>query len=607
MEELSRVTSGERWERSWAVETRLDLERGESVAVVGHKAIQWGEKKEGSVLDHQFEQLKAMSPKERGRYVEFLGSIGELPEGLQDISDRLIALEKGEIERKSGHMWECVGRRNGIYQFHMKPEYESDEAYIRKAQEIAPAVETNGKYAREMFDTSEVDEPLREAYQKSGLALLSEVGFRHKTAVMSLVYEELGYGAAADDSGTLMWLPNTKELEGRWAKLQEKNPKLADLRVLAAAGIATDEAFVLGHVTHNVLLSEDKEFIHDHTVHIVAQIELLASLAGKGIKFEQYKHSIAQGVFSLYKKILSMEHNLEGLDLSFRLSAKELAMIKRSMGAIIDLFSSQTRVADPSMFRGRARKVLQSRRSDFYRTASRDFGVKNIQRLPLLWTKLELAVGPLYGYPKLDRTEVISLLQDDPELFGARSEKTLFVRRGSGLPKELRYELVNGTRLVVNTGEHRFEQELESEGRVSQAELKELALLIGKNEEKVAKLVSSFPKRLREGAVATNQVPLRPDNAKVGDFVLWRWKSVYGNGFALSVVKENKGREFFQNYVVRPGLKKNVIGFHVGRYNAEEGEFIPASNYEQLLLQLEKGELGGEKLRQEIQLNHLDS
>ncbi len=626
MEELPRVTSDKLWERNWAVETRLDLETGQSIKAVGQKAIQWGEKKEGSVLDHQFEQLKAMSPKERGRYVEFLGSIGELPEGLQDISDRLAEVEKADLKQKSGHMWDCIGRSDGIYQFRMKPEYESDEAFHLKTKEITPAIEVSAAGVVWLFDTSRADSmilkaeellkvggsksmPLREAYNTFGLKLLPFSGLSQRSALLGLVYEDLGYGVRVDKEGTVLLLPNREVLEERWAKLQEKNSELADLHVLGAAGIATDEAFLEGHVTHNILLSDGKEFIHDHIIHLVAGIELLASLAANGIDYETYKHTVVQGLFGVYKKILSVDHRLKGMDPNFLLTSKELALLKRSIGAVVDVTTAQARQYNSSVIRSHVRWILEEK-GDFYQGAVADFSEEFVRRLSLVWDKLDLATAPLYGYPELEEAVVTKLLGENPELLGVCTKYTLFLRLGNSVmkyPSTFVEEEGKGCQLVVDDVDSGlyFSRDIGTKRRVTTEDLRALLELSKTNRKNLRQLEKGIPRSLRRRAEATSHPPIEPTGGREGDFVIWKSKAVYGDSFSLSRVSVREDETFeFQTYTVTPDLRKNQPGFflyvHGRRQNEEEG-FVPAESYEEFLAKMTGGELDGQKLGKEIQ------
>ena len=634
MSELSCVTSNKQRERRWPIEMRLDLETGKSVAAVGQKALQWSEKSNEPVLEQQFEQLKGISSEERGPYLEFLASLKELPKGLQVISDRLAELERAALTKKSGHMWECVGYRDGIDEFRMKGKYDSnvteswDSAFDELKKEIAPATELSADEIAALFDTSAADKitlkqdqlrplgaskdlTLRDAYQRFGLALF-RVAPQGETrwALMSLIYEELGFGVRVDEQGTVMWLPGTRELERRWADLQQKNPKLADLSILEAEGIASDFAFIEGNVTHDVIVSRDKEYVHDYTMHLVPQIELLTTLAGIGYDYRNYKHSVVKSLFGLYKRVLSVRHKLKGLDPSFPISGTEVDMLARSLGAVVDVSTALEVPVDPLGFLERARMLLQKKTDEYYRAATESFPGENLRKMPLLWTRLRMATSPLYGYPDLDREEVKELLAADPNLLGVCTKETLWIKRGQGKYLEkLSYELEGGQRLIAKNGQYRFEKEVGSWGMVSAQDFRQIAKLIDEDEAKLDKLRGDLPKSLRIGAEPASKLPISAEDTEVGDFVIWKWKNVYGHGFALSLVLDLEGRHFFWDYPVHPVLHHNQTGFLISMRGSREkkDQFVPADSYKDFLAWLKTGKIGEQKLGQEIKVNYTDS
>lgn len=84
----------------------------------------------------------------------------------------------------------------------------------------------------------------------------------------------LGYGFDynLDKTRVTLTLPDCDALLSNWAKLKLKAHRIADLKILPAAGIASDKDFINAFLDGYFVLSDDREFIHDHTVHLLRYI-----------------------------------------------------------------------------------------------------------------------------------------------------------------------------------------------------------------------------------------------------------------------------------------------------------------------------------------------
>ncbi len=177
--------------------------------------------------------------------------------------------ELDAIAQKQGEIWECIGREpdeNGgyIYRFRLRDAYDFEswrlndgvdideesedvqaraEAYIRKVEEIFPAVE-----------------PI--------LAFL----IRGE----SLMRSDLGYSLSYDKTGIYLNLPDKEALEARCEKLHKINPRFPLIKILSSDGVADDLAFIKAYLTYDLLLSSGKEFVHDHTAHLIRTIRALS-------------------------------------------------------------------------------------------------------------------------------------------------------------------------------------------------------------------------------------------------------------------------------------------------------------------------------------------
>ncbi len=425
------------------------------------------------LLDKRFAHFdwEKMKPTEKGAYLSCIGSI--LSTGAQNAPEVSTA-----TEQMSSHLWRYVGSKEGIGEYHLRDEYDStktegaEKAIEQKQQEISPAVEVLPKNAKHFFDTEFADRiildptfnpdkkeiSLRDAYKRYGLELFRFAPELFHGALMSLVYEELGFRVQQGSDGKILFLPDVKTFMTRWANLQQKNPGLEDFTVLVMSGIAPDEIFLRAYFIYTALLSVDKEFVHDMTSHIARLILFLVMSLVEGKIFEEYKHKVDRDLFALYKLIYSAEHHQSLLDQNFLLTATELSMLKMSLGALADFIWAQSKPTDISE-RAKAFVRCNLRSTDFIRAATEAFGSENLRRLELVWDKLELATAPLYGPPnKLDPKSVEQLFIESPNLTAVADSENLYFRDLT-LPYSLQ-EQGNGYKLVVNSHGHLIEKDL---------------------------------------------------------------------------------------------------------------------------------------------------
>lgn len=219
-------------------------------------------------------------------------------------------------ENLSGEMWDCIGRRpfqfkeesdpcGYLYQFRIKQEYDgfSPQFFSRKkeakekALNIHPAIEPTTdeavyafgrreEIAMQLFFCRQNQQKLSGSERESDCDETTSSGenSNQEKAPLCLDFDlpshtesfhELGYCSCIDEENRLVIeLPDLEALLEGWSCFQRKYPEknLPDLNIISSDGIADDLSFVRAYLEHDALLSNGREFMHDHYVHIRTRI-----------------------------------------------------------------------------------------------------------------------------------------------------------------------------------------------------------------------------------------------------------------------------------------------------------------------------------------------
>lgn len=220
-------------------------------------------------------------------------------------------------ERLSGEMWDCIGRRlfqfdehsppcGYLYQFNIKPQYDTfslhSDLHFKKAEvakkksEIHPALEPSTLQvalsyggAEEILTqifSDELAEKKGTSLQKMSLddTINLKLATQNALKYVELAYSsrpdrkyfnELGYRSFTDNEGCLIFeLPDLEALLRGWESLQSKYPEknLPNLDIISCEGISDDLPFVQAYLDHDAVLSNGKEFVHDHHTHVRTRI-----------------------------------------------------------------------------------------------------------------------------------------------------------------------------------------------------------------------------------------------------------------------------------------------------------------------------------------------
>lgn len=125
----------------------------------------------------------------------------------------------------------------------------------------------------------------------------------------------VSYGASVLLKGQtdVLTLPDREALLGNWRVEMEKDPTLQDFDILDSAGVATDLAFIEAYMTHRALLSDGKEFIHDHLNHVGIFIQSLLLFRKLGKNIDQEKAGWLRILLDPYRVLMLMKYNPEKL------------------------------------------------------------------------------------------------------------------------------------------------------------------------------------------------------------------------------------------------------------------------------------------------------
>lgn len=170
-----------------------------------------------------------------------------------EINDLQLA-ETQELDSKSSHLWDCIGRIREIsggfiYQFKLKPQFLTGDKVNRPL--VLQVNET-------IFPATEPD----------------PADFEHLTRQKDLIWDSdpsslgrrLGY--YWDSAKQILELPDRKTLTKRW----EKIPELPPLNIASGEGIADDDTFIQATLKHDALLTTGVEYVHDHYYHVANAI-----------------------------------------------------------------------------------------------------------------------------------------------------------------------------------------------------------------------------------------------------------------------------------------------------------------------------------------------
>lgn len=256
------------------------------------------------------------------------------------------AEDKKAIEQKQSVLWECIGRtfdRDGFI-YH----------YRRRALPQAQSV----------------------AEQKESFPATEGLNEESVSTLMNHHLDKFGYSYMLSDSFKIcLNLPDRDFLQ---ARLKEFYPEFTET-IVSSEGIADDLSFVKAFLKYFILLSDGKEFLHDHTAHAIVMLKTLIDDSVQLIK-------AMKNWRALISDVLQKVENADILKIDRELKKRIMTMI----GAGVDSLwaNSYSKVADPTID-GFVFALPMRWNNEFYQYYwKRIYGEDiNIARAQALWDK----------------------------------------------------------------------------------------------------------------------------------------------------------------------------------------------------------------------------
>lgn len=246
-------------------------------------------------------------------------------------------VENLDLQNHSGELWSCIGRKASpyggyIYRFVAKEEFDNYtpnenlslciKRVEKKSSEIFPAIESTAQ------ELSSFSKKMADVWRNFNSSQSQE--FRRQVEALN----EIGYQVFIGEDVQIE-LPDLEALLNGWKHLQNKRPELnlPDMDVVDSKGIADDVAYANAYRDHDALLSSGKEFVHDHTVHVMSRISLM--LKGK----ESYE-SIKQYMTNIINEMRVVIEEAESKEKADGILHKEKDKLDFIVGMVTDsLFS----------------------------------------------------------------------------------------------------------------------------------------------------------------------------------------------------------------------------------------------------------------------------
>lgn len=193
-------------------------------------------------------------------------------EDLYRISDASV-----EIAKRSGALWECIDRKPNqgdgyIYTFRLRFDA---QACAAKLKEIYPSVEPvpRGSILTLLNKKAKWIPPEKYQYGR----LLNRLGF--------------------ESDGYYLHLPDREAFLERWENLREEREDLPALDILSSEGVASDREFIDAFFTHDFIISNGQEFVHDLTAHLMPTLIIILSEGN----YKGYRSKLVKQVAKEYK------------------------------------------------------------------------------------------------------------------------------------------------------------------------------------------------------------------------------------------------------------------------------------------------------------------
>jgi Leucine-rich repeat (LRR) protein len=283
--------------------------------------------------------------------------------------------EKIASKQREDGLWACVDyhpqESGGQYGFSLKSKFTLKDGNIdrpgieNQIDQQFPAVERGPHELLDVFDLS------RSSAAKNALASSSN------DALEGGVFSRLGFALLIDNpnevplnmANCILVVPDIEHLTTCWETLREDYPELdlPELDIVWAAGIAGNMDFVEALMTHDALVSDGPEFMHDMTVHVA---QVMGHHLQRRVSFvdamrelrDQHEDTLggAQAVTAFYETVIANptrlaeegEKLLSGLKNDEKLPEDCLQLLRRIADLHWQLQMRATAVAGPELREG---------------------------------------------------------------------------------------------------------------------------------------------------------------------------------------------------------------------------------------------------------------
>jgi hypothetical protein len=342
----------------------------------------------GSHFSIIFDKLTSLGPIEEIDTKSFFEALSRIPQEIKDQIELLypaiwLSYRKFEISRKSSVLWECINMEKdpfGIgyrYTFRFRPISKAEEQRIQ--QQIYPALEMNKDGL--FFSTTSIIKEFQELEQKIAyldveiarleVRLDSPKDSLEMIKILDLIrareaerqelirghgiglqvldelqfYQELGYQEL--ETGEII-MPDREALTHRYEAYRSghRDRDLPPIDIIDSEGIASDLAFILENMKHDGVLSNGKEFIHDHIYHVQYVLDR-AYLGSKN--FNRIKQKMLSAYQFYMNKLDKLKLEVENLGPSlYGFSPLEVEQLKENypifltlVGGFVDTITNQ--------------------------------------------------------------------------------------------------------------------------------------------------------------------------------------------------------------------------------------------------------------------------
>lgn len=277
-------------------------------------------------------------------------SLPTLDENEKIIKTALSREEK--INAKHGALWECIdcvpNEFGGeIYTFKLKDIYNPySPKYSSEAEgpELFPAIEPELTFCNYIFGSKEEANKILETVGKEYIEKFGDI------RLYSDDLKFLGYNFKTNEDGAVLMLPDREALLSNWKNLR-KVRDLPKLSVLSSEGIADDLSFVKAYIYHDALLSTGKEFVHDHTIHILSTITKI--LTEKSLYADKQSKMVAEISKNLQKITIAknqLKQNILTIESEKLDKLKQFfPVIEAYLGSFVDTITATSWFADFSI------------------------------------------------------------------------------------------------------------------------------------------------------------------------------------------------------------------------------------------------------------------